>query len=55
MRSEDEIRDLIAKLETTKSDVSYMDDKCSGAMLITDAIEMSIKNLEWVLEEECQK
>lgn len=47
MRSEGEIRDLIAKLETTKSDMTIYD----GAMLMADAIEMLIKILKWVLED----
>lgn len=50
MRSEDEIRDLIEKLKKTKSDMA----KYGGAMLIADAIEMSITNLEWVLQEDNQ-
>ena len=50
--SEDEIRELIAKLETTKSDMTIYD----SAMPMADAIEMlaiemSIKNLKWVLED----
>lgn len=50
MRSKEEIRDLIEKLKKTQLDIS----KKGGAMLITDAIEMSITNLEWVLQEDNQ-
>lgn len=47
MRSEDEIIDLIEKLKKTQLDISPK----GGAMLITDAIEMSIINLKWVLQD----
>ena len=47
MKTDEEIRDLIEKLKTTKSDIAEK----GGAMLISNAIEMSIINLKWVLED----
>ena len=52
MRSEEEIRDLIAKIKVT----NFETEGKSGTILISDALFMLIQNLEWVLEDtECQK